>query len=174
MRVGFAGLGAMGAGIAQRIAAAGHPVTVWNRTRARAEETGLPIAASPAELAQDADVLFTMLTNTDAVEAVAEDVISALRAPTVWADLSTIAPDASVALAERVKATGARFLDCPVSGSPATLAAGQMSVMAGGEREAFERIQPVLQAIGPKVTYIGPNGHAILTRSRSTSRLWSP
>lgn len=164
MRVGFAGLGAMGAGIAQRIAAAGHPVTVWNRTRARAEETGLPIAASPAELAQDADVLFTMLTNTDAVEAVAEDVISALRAPTVWADLSTIAPDASVALAERVKATGARFLDCPVSGSPATLAAGQMSVMAGGEREAFERIQPVLQAIGPKVTYIGPNGHAILTK----------
>jgi 3-hydroxyisobutyrate dehydrogenase-like beta-hydroxyacid dehydrogenase len=164
MRVGFAGLGAMGAGIAQRIAAAGHPVTVWNRTRARAEETGLPIAASPAELAQDADVLFTMLTNTDAVEAVAEDVMPALRAPTVWADLSTIAPDASVALAERVKATGARFLDCPVSGSPATLAAGQMSVMAGGEREAFERIQPVLQAIGPKVTYIGPNGHAILTK----------
>jgi 3-hydroxyisobutyrate dehydrogenase-like beta-hydroxyacid dehydrogenase len=164
MRVGFAGLGAMGAGIAQRIAAAGHPVTVWNRTRARAEETDLPIAGSPAELAQDADVLFTMLTNTRAVDDVATQLLPALRAPTVWADLSTIAPDASVALAERVHETGARFLDCPVSGSPATLAAGQMSVMAGGDRAAYDHVEAVLRAIGPKVTYIGPNGHAILTK----------
>jgi 3-hydroxyisobutyrate dehydrogenase-like beta-hydroxyacid dehydrogenase len=63
-----------------------------------------------------------------------------------------------------VRAAGASFLDCPVSGSPATLAAGQMSVMVGGDRDAFERIEEVLHAIGPKVTYIGPNGHAILTK----------
>jgi 3-hydroxyisobutyrate dehydrogenase-like beta-hydroxyacid dehydrogenase len=163
-RLGFAGLGSMGAGIAQRLADAGHSVTVWNRTRSKAEELDFPIADSPGELAATVDVLFTMLTNTDAIESVAADVIPALRPGTVWADLSTIAPDASVALSERVREAGAYFLDCPVSGSPATLAAGQMSVMVGGERAAFDHVEAVLHAIGPKVTYIGPNGHAILTK----------
>jgi 3-hydroxyisobutyrate dehydrogenase-like beta-hydroxyacid dehydrogenase len=163
-RLGFAGLGSMGAGIAQRLADAGHSVTVWNRTRSKAEELDFPIADSPGELAATVDVLFTMLTNTDAIESVAAEVIPALRPGTVWADLSTIAPDASVALSERVREAGAYFLDCPVSGSPATLAAGQMSVMVGGDRAAFDHVEAVLHAIGPKVTYIGPNGHAILTK----------
>jgi 3-hydroxyisobutyrate dehydrogenase-like beta-hydroxyacid dehydrogenase len=167
MQVGFAGLGAMGAGIARRIAAAGHPVAVWNRTAEKARPLlgeGLDWAGSPGELAGASDVLFTMLTNTAAIEGLAQAVIPALRPGTIWADLSTISPDASVALSERVRETGAFFLDCPVSGSPATLAAGQMSVMVGGEREAFDRIEEILHAIGPKVTYIGPNGHAILTK----------
>ena len=169
-RVGFAGLGAMGAGIARRIHEAGHEVVCWNRTRARAEpliQSGMGWADTPRELAASVDVVFTMLTNTAAVEATADGadgVLAGLREDSVWADLSTIAPDASVALAERVRATGAYFLDSPVSGSPATLAAGQMSVMIGGERSAFERVEHVLHAIGPKVTYIGPNGHAILTK----------
>jgi 3-hydroxyisobutyrate dehydrogenase-like beta-hydroxyacid dehydrogenase len=113
------------------------------------------------------DVLFTMLTDTAAVEATAEGpggVLAGLREGTVWADMSTIAPDASVALAERVRASGASFLDCPVSGSPATLAAGELSVMVGGDRDAFQHIEQVLHAIGPKVTHVGPNGHAILTK----------
>jgi len=108
-----------------------------------------------------------MLTNTAAVAEIADGpdgILAGLRPGTVWADISTIAPDASVALAERVRETGASFLDCPVSGSPATLAAGQMSVMVGGERAAFDHVADVLQAIGPKVTYIGPNGQAILTK----------
>jgi 3-hydroxyisobutyrate dehydrogenase-like beta-hydroxyacid dehydrogenase len=166
-RVGFAGLGAMGAGIAQRLIDAGYEVGGWNRTKAKAEpllEAGMGWAKSPRELAAGVGVLFTMLTNTSAIEAVAEDVLAGLRPGTVWADISTIAPDASVALAERVAATGASFLDCPVSGSPATLAAGQMSVMVGGDRAAFEHVGDVLHAIGPKVTYIGPSGHAILTK----------
>jgi 3-hydroxyisobutyrate dehydrogenase-like beta-hydroxyacid dehydrogenase len=169
-RVGFAGLGAMGAGIAQRLLDAGFTVVGWNRTKAKAQDlldAGMGWADTPRELAASADVVFTMLTNTAAVTAIAdgpEGVLAGLRPGTVWADISTIAPEASVALAERVAATGARFLDCPVSGSPATLAAGQMSVMVGGEREAFDHVAPVLHAIGPKVTYIGPNGHAILTK----------
>jgi 3-hydroxyisobutyrate dehydrogenase-like beta-hydroxyacid dehydrogenase len=169
-RVGFAGLGAMGAGIAQRLLDAGFTVVGWNRTKAKAQDlldAGMGWADTPRELAASADVVFTMLTNTAAVTAIAdgpEGVLAGLRPGTVWADISTIAPEASVALAERVAATGARFLDCPVSGSPATLAAGQMSVMVGGEREAFDYVAPVLHAIGPKVTYIGPNGHAILTK----------
>jgi 3-hydroxyisobutyrate dehydrogenase-like beta-hydroxyacid dehydrogenase len=108
-----------------------------------------------------------MLTNTAAIESTADGpdgVLAGIRPGVVWADISTIAPDASVALAGRVAATGAAFLDCPVSGSPATLAAGQMSVMAGGDRAAFDHIEAVLHAIGPKVTYIGPNGHAILSK----------
>jgi 3-hydroxyisobutyrate dehydrogenase-like beta-hydroxyacid dehydrogenase len=169
-RVGFGGLGAMGAGIARRLIDAGYDVVGWNRTKRRAEplmDAGMRWAGTPRELAASVDVLFTMLTNTAAVEAVAEEpdgVLAGLREGAVWADLSTIAPDASVALAERVRAAGASFLDCPVSGSPATLAAGQMSVMVGGDRAAFEHVEDVLHAIGPKVTYIGPNGQAILTK----------
>jgi 3-hydroxyisobutyrate dehydrogenase-like beta-hydroxyacid dehydrogenase len=169
-RVGFAGLGAMGAGIARRLHDAGYDVVCWNRTKAKAEpliEAGLGWAGTPRELAASVDVLFTMLTNTAAIEATADGpdgVLAGLREGAVWADISTIAPDVSIALAERVRASGAYFLDCPVSGSPATLAAGQMSVMVGGDRAAFERIEEVLEAIGPKVTYIGPNGQAILTK----------
>jgi 3-hydroxyisobutyrate dehydrogenase-like beta-hydroxyacid dehydrogenase len=169
-RIGFAGLGAMGAGIAQRLLDAGYELDGWNRTREKAQpllDAGMGWADTPRELAASVDVLFTMLTNTAAVEATAggdDGVLAGLRAGTVWADISTIAPDASVALAERVHAAGAWFLDCPVSGSPATLAAGEMSVMVGGDRAAFEHIEEVLHAIGPKVTYIGPNGQAILTK----------
>jgi 3-hydroxyisobutyrate dehydrogenase-like beta-hydroxyacid dehydrogenase len=169
-RVGFAGLGAMGAGIAQRLLDAGHQVTGWNRTKANAQaslDAGLGWAETPRELAASSDVLFTMLTNTAAVQGIADGpdgILAGLRPGTVWADLSTIAPDASVALSERVRETGAVFLDCPVSGSPATLAAGQMSVMVGGDRAGFDHVEPLLHAIGPKVTYIGPNGHAILTK----------
>jgi 3-hydroxyisobutyrate dehydrogenase-like beta-hydroxyacid dehydrogenase len=157
----------MGAGIAQRLIDAGYEVAGWNRTKAKAEHllaAGMGWADSPRELAAGVDVLFTMLTDTSAIEEVAEDVLAGLRPGTVWADISTIAPDASVALGERVAATGAAFLDCPVSGSPATLAAGQMSVMVGGDREAFEHVAEVLHAIGPKVTYVGPSGQAILTK----------
>jgi 3-hydroxyisobutyrate dehydrogenase-like beta-hydroxyacid dehydrogenase len=169
-RIGFAGLGAMGAGIAQRIADAGHEVSVWNRTQAKAQpliDQGLGWAASPRELAAASDVLFTMLTDSKAIQATAggdDGILAGLRPGTVWADLSTIAPDVSLAMAERAAERGASFLDCPVSGSPATLAAGQMSVMVGGDRQAFDHVENVLQAIGPKVTYIGPNGHAILTK----------
>jgi 3-hydroxyisobutyrate dehydrogenase-like beta-hydroxyacid dehydrogenase len=169
-RIGFAGLGAMGAGIARRLHDAGYQVVVWNRTKAKADplvEAGVGWAETPRELAASVDVLFTMLTNTEAIEATAggpDGVLAGLRTNGVWADMSTIAPDASVALAERVRAAGAYFLDCPVSGSPATLAAGQMSVMVGGDRDAFERVEEVLHAIGPKVTYIGANGQAILTK----------
>jgi 3-hydroxyisobutyrate dehydrogenase-like beta-hydroxyacid dehydrogenase len=169
-RIGFAGLGAMGAGIAERLRDAGHDVTGWNRTKAKAQpllDAGMGWADTPRQLAAQSDVLFTMLTDSRALDATAggdDGILAGLRPGTVWADLSTIAPDASVALAERARERGAFFLDTPVSGSPATLAAGQMSVMVGGDRAAFEHVEDVLGAIGPKVTYIGPGGQAILTK----------
>jgi 3-hydroxyisobutyrate dehydrogenase-like beta-hydroxyacid dehydrogenase len=169
-RIGFAGLGAMGAGIAQRLRDAGHDVTGWNRTKAKAQpllDAGMGWADTPRELAAGSDVLFTMLTDSRALDATASGdagILAGLRPGTVWADLSTIAPDASVELAERARERGAFFLDTPVSGSPATLAAGQMSVMVGGDHAAFEHVRDVLGAIVPKVTYIGGNGQAILTK----------
>ena len=169
-KVGFVGLGSMGSGIARRIMDAGHTVVCWNRTKSKAEDllaAGMGWADTPREVAQQCDVVFTMLTNTAAIQANAhgeDGLIAGLRPGTVWADLSTIAPDASVELAEEVAKTGAFYLDTPVSGSPATLAAGQMSVMVGGERAAYDHVEKVLLAIGPKVTYIGANGHAILTK----------
>jgi 3-hydroxyisobutyrate dehydrogenase-like beta-hydroxyacid dehydrogenase len=169
-KIGFVGLGAMGAGIAERLRDAGHEVVGWNRTRSKAQallDAGMGWADTPRELAASCDLVFTMLTNTDAVRQAAhgdDGIIAGLREGTVWCDLSTIAPDASTALAEEVVPTGAFFMDTPVSGSPATLAAGQMSVMVGGDRAAYDHVEQVLHAIGPKVTYIGPNGHAILTK----------
>jgi 3-hydroxyisobutyrate dehydrogenase-like beta-hydroxyacid dehydrogenase len=169
-QVGFIGLGAMGGGIARRLMDAGHPVVGWNRTKAKAADlldAGMEWADTPGEASARADVLFTMLTNTAAIEQAAsgdDGIIAGLRPGTVWADLSTISPDASVALAARVAEVGSFYLDTPVSGSPATLAAGQMSVMVGGDRAAYDHVEQVLHAIGPKVTYIGPNGHAILSK----------
>lgn len=169
-RIGFVGLGAMGAGIARRLMDSGHEVVGWNRTRSKAQElvdAGMGWGDTPREVAASVDVLFTMLTNTAAIQGAAhgdDGVLAGLRPGTVWCDLSTISPEGSVALAEEVAATGARYLDTPVSGSPATLAAGQMSVMVGGERTAYDHVEQVLHAIGPKVTYIGPNGQAILTK----------
>jgi 3-hydroxyisobutyrate dehydrogenase-like beta-hydroxyacid dehydrogenase len=164
MRVGWIGLGAMGAGIVARLLDAGHSVTGWNRTRARAEpliEQGMAWADTPREVAASTEVVFSMLTDTAAVEGVADDLMAGLGDGGIWADLSTISPDASRALASRVAEHGASMLDTPVSGSMATLAEGRMSVMVGGEREAFQRIEPVLRDIGPKVTYVGPNGSAL-------------
>ena len=167
MEVGFVGLGEMGSGIARRLLAAGYPVTGWNRTRAKAEALaadGLSVAGTAAEAAAAADVLFTMITNAAALASVADELVGSLRPGSVWADLSTIHPEESRALAARVEPAGAAFLDSPVSGSPATLAAGQMSVMVGGDRAAFERVRPVLEAIGPKVTYVGVQGSALVLK----------
>jgi len=163
MRVGFIGLGAMGSGIVRRLLAAGHEVTGWNRTPAKAAslvEEGMQLAATPRDAAAGGEVVLTMLTDVRALEAVADEVAAGLRADAVWADMSTIAPDESRALAARVPA----FLDAPVSGSLTTLAQGQLSIMVGGERRHFERVEPLLLDIGAKVTYLGAQGNALVMK----------
>ena len=141
-RVGFAGLGAMGAGIAQRLLDAGFAVVGWNRTKARAQgliDAGMGWADTPRELAASVDVLFTMLTNTAAVADTADGpdgVLAGIRPGTVWADISTIAPDASIALAERVAGlpdTGQSRNLAPVAATRsaiATLASGAIVLMS--------------------------------------------
>jgi 3-hydroxyisobutyrate dehydrogenase-like beta-hydroxyacid dehydrogenase len=170
VRVGFAGLGSMGSGMALRLLEAGYPLVGWNRTKSRAEPLlaqGLEWAETPRELAERTDVVLTSLYDVEAVRAVLEGPDGLLPAFTtrhVYLEMSTIGSEESRALAGRVSETGARMLDAPVSGSPATVAAGSLSIMVGGDREAFERVRPVLEAIGPKVTHLGPNGSALLMK----------
>lgn len=160
----------MGGLIVERLLNAGRQVTGWNRTAQKGEALvakGMRWGDSPREVAQSSDVLFSMLTDAAAVEAVAggpDGLIAGLRPGAVYADLSTISPDASRALAERVAEAGATMLDAPVSGSPATLAQGKLAIMIGGDEDAFERIKPILLDIGPKVTRIGSNGMALQTK----------
>ena len=170
MEVAFVGLGAMGAGIVRRLLDAGHDVTGWNRTKARAEPlvtAGMRWADRPREAAAAAEVIFTMLTDAAAVEAVLEGedgILAGVRPGAVFLDMSTIAPERSRALAALVADAGATMLDAPVSGSPATLAEGQLAIMVGGDESAFERVRPLLLDIGPKVTRIGENGQALLMK----------
>jgi 3-hydroxyisobutyrate dehydrogenase-like beta-hydroxyacid dehydrogenase len=165
--VGFVGLGSMGSRVVERLLAAGYEVTGWNRSPEKATalaEHGMTVAASPREVAESADVVLSMVTDTTAVEQLAggdDGVIAGLAPGAVWADMSTIAPAASVAIAARVAETGAAMLDAPVSGSITTLEAGQLAIMAGGSEEAFARAEPVFLAIGPKVSRIGDNGKAL-------------
>jgi 3-hydroxyisobutyrate dehydrogenase-like beta-hydroxyacid dehydrogenase len=164
--IGFVGLGIMGSGMVKRLLSAGHEVTGYNRTRAKAQpliERGMKFAETPRAAAQAGDFIFTMVTNTEALHTVTggpDGVLAGLSASKVYIDMSTVSPAASRNLAKQVKALGAQMLDAPVSGSAITLEEGKLSFMVGGSRETFEKVQPILQAIGPKATYVGANGLA--------------
>jgi 3-hydroxyisobutyrate dehydrogenase len=165
--LGFVGLGVMGGGIAKRLLAAGHEVTVWNRTREKADwllEGGARWAGTPHEVAERSELTFTMVTNTAAVRAVTEGedgILAGLGPGKVYVDMSTASPANTRELAERVERLGARMLDAPVSGSVITLEQGKLSIMVGGDADVFERAKPILEAIGPKVFHVGPNGTAV-------------
>ncbi|MBI2986134.1 MAG: NAD(P)-dependent oxidoreductase [Deltaproteobacteria bacterium] len=165
--VGFVGLGVMGSRMVKRLLDAGHKVTGYNRTKSKAQRlvnAGMEWGESPRTVAQAADVTFTMVTNTAALEAVtggADGILAGLAPGKLYIDMSTVSPAASRELAAKVSARGARMVDAPVSGSVSTLEEGKLSIMVGGEREAFERARPILEAIGPKVTHVGANGLAV-------------
>jgi 3-hydroxyisobutyrate dehydrogenase-like beta-hydroxyacid dehydrogenase len=164
VKLAVVGLGAMGAGIAMRLLDAGYPVAGWNRTQERAQPLltrGLEWVESPRAAAAGADVTLSMVTDAAAVEAVVlgeNGIVHGTGPGKVHVELSTIHPAASRALADRIAAQGGRMLDAPVSGSTTTLEAGELSLMVGGDRDVFERTEPVLRVIGPKVTYLGPSG----------------
>src|SRR5438132_4516893 len=154
VELGYVGLGVMGGGIAKRLLAAGHGVTGWNRTKGKARpllDAGLRWAETPREVAERSEIVFTMVTNTAAVRAVTEGpdgILAGLGPGKVYVDMSTASPANARALAGRVAEVGAEMLDAPVSGSVITLEQGKLSVMAGGDEDVFERVLPVLEAIG--------------------------
>jgi 3-hydroxyisobutyrate dehydrogenase-like beta-hydroxyacid dehydrogenase len=165
--LGFVGLGVMGSRMVQRLLAAGHTVTGYNRTKSKAQwllDAGMKWADTPRAVAQAAEITITMVTNTQALQAVtsgADGILAGLTAGKIYIDMSTVSPAASRELAMQVEGKGARMLDAPVSGSVSTLEEGKLSIMVGGERAAYEKAVSVLQAIGPKVTYVGSNGLAV-------------
>jgi 3-hydroxyisobutyrate dehydrogenase-like beta-hydroxyacid dehydrogenase len=169
-KLGFVGLGVMGGGIAKRLLEAGHEVHGYNRTREKArplEELGLVLEDTPRAVAEQAEVVFSMVTNTKAVKAVTEGqdgILAALGPGKVYVDMTTGSPAGSRALAERVAATGAAMLDAPVSGSVSTLEEGRLSIMVGGDQAAYDLVQPILLDIGPTVRRIGENGQAVLLK----------
>ena len=167
MKIGFIGLGDMGQCIVPRLLDAGHEVTGWNRTEAKATplvERGMARADTPRQVAAVSEIVFSVVTDGAAVGAVAlgdDGVISGLSADSIYLDMSTIDPDVSRDVAGRFSESGLIMLDAPISGSPITVEQGTASTMVGGDRAAFERVEPVLYDIGSKVSYIGENGSAV-------------
>jgi 3-hydroxyisobutyrate dehydrogenase-like beta-hydroxyacid dehydrogenase len=157
----------MGSRMVERLLAAGHQVTGYNRTRSKAQTllgTGMKWGETPRAVAESAEVTLSMVTNTEALNAVTsgiDGILDGLSAGKIYVDMSTVSPAASRAVAQQVKAKGAEMLDAPVSGSVITLEEGKLSIMAAGNRQAFEKALPILQAIGPKVTHVGANGLAV-------------
>lgn len=165
--LGFIGLGVMGGQMVNRLLSKGHAVTGYNRTRSKAQwliERGMRWAESPRAVAAGADVVFVMVTNAAALAAVTEGpdgLLAAMSAGKTVIDMSTVPPVFSRSLASRVREKGADMINSPVSGSVVTLQQGKLSVMVGGRRETFERVKPLLEDIGSKVTYVGDNGLAL-------------
>lgn len=165
--LGYVGLGVMGGKMAARLLAKGHLVTGYNRTRSKAHwlvDQGMKLAESPRAVCEAADVIFVMVTDSKSLEAVAEGrdgLLAGLGPGKVVVDMSTVSPAVSRAVAAQVREKGADMVDAPVSGSVVTLEQGKLSVMVGGNRATFDRVKPLLEDIGPKVTYVGGNGLAL-------------
>jgi 3-hydroxyisobutyrate dehydrogenase-like beta-hydroxyacid dehydrogenase len=166
LNIGFVGLGEMAMVIVPRLQAAGHKVTGWNRTRGKAQalvDQGMALAETPREAASNAEVVFSVVTDGAAVKQVAlgdDGIIAGLKPGAVYIDISTISPEISKEVSSAFKARGLTMLDGPISGSPVTVRSGQASFMVGGDRAAFEKVEPVLRDIGPKATYVGESGLA--------------
>src|ERR1700677_1801627 len=157
----------MGGNMVARLLEKGHTLTGYNRTRSKAQrliEKGMKLADSPAKVAAESDVIFTMVTNAVALLAVTEGMdglLAGMSPGKFLIDMSTVNPDVSRALAAKVREKGADMIDAPVSGSVITLQQGKLSVMVGGRKETFEQLKPLLLEIGPKVTHVGDNGVAL-------------
>ena len=162
--VGFIGLGLMGQGMAHNLMKAGFPLTVWNRAAAKMQpfiEAGAQAAASPADLAARNEVIMVCVSDTPDVEAVIlgeQGVLAGVKPGSLVIDCSTISPQTTQRLNATLAARDVSMLDAPVSGGSEGAAKGTLSIMVGGEAAAFERGLPVLQAIGQKITHVGPSG----------------
>jgi 3-hydroxyisobutyrate dehydrogenase len=163
-RIGFIGLGSMGAGIASRLVESGYELAVYNRTRSKSEavgELGARVAESPEDAARDADVLMLSLADQHAVSSMlfgSNGAAGALRAGGYIVDMSTVPPDFARELAERSQASGHRALDACVLGAPQHGRSGELRVMVGAQEEDFRAVEDILAVIGKEVTYLGPNG----------------
>jgi 3-hydroxyisobutyrate dehydrogenase-like beta-hydroxyacid dehydrogenase len=160
----------MGGNMVARLLEKGHSVTGYNRTKSKAQwllDKGMKWADSPRAVAEASDITFSMVTNSAAVLEVFEGpngILEAVKPGKLLVDMSTVSPAVSRKLADRAREKGGDMVDAPVSGSVITLQQGKLSVMVGGRTETFEEVKGVLGDIGPKVTYVGENGLALVTK----------
>jgi 3-hydroxyisobutyrate dehydrogenase len=171
-KIGFIGLGLMGRPMAANLLKAGHAVTVWNRTAARADElvaAGAKLAKSPAAAASEADVLITIVSDPPALEEVlwgksgggvsaADAALAALKPGAIYIDSSTVSPDLARKIAAACSAKGVKFLDAPVTGGDWGATKGELVFMVGGEAETLKAAEPVIGVMGKKWFLLGPNG----------------
>lgn len=168
-RIGFVGLGHMGGTMAARFLAAGY--TVYGETRSREHvqsliDQGLQWCDTPREAAEAADVVVSSVPDDRVLEEVAsgsEGILAGLAAGKTWVEMSTVSPQASRDLAARVRAQGARMLDAPVSGSVPQVQSGTLTIIVGGDEDAYRRVEPILRELGAP-THIGVNGHGLVLK----------
>ncbi len=162
MKIAFLGIGLMGAPMARRLLKAGHELTVWNRTHAKAEALkpdGAVVAQSPADAVSRAELVISILENAPVVEDVllSQGAARAAAPGTLFIDMSSIAPDRAREHAERLSESGHRHIDAPVSGGPDGAELGTLAIMAGGSAADYDEVKPVLEAMG-RPTLVGPSG----------------
>src|SRR2546422_10169358 len=158
MKIGMAGTGRMGAAIAQRLAGRGHQVTVWNRTADRARALGLDVADSATRLADVSETLISILTDAAAVESVYGQLLAGDVKGKLFIEMSTVRPETERRLAEKVKAKGASFVECPVGGTVGPAREGKLFGFAGGEAADFARARPLLEQMCRRIEHVGPIG----------------
>src|SRR5918998_3265185 len=170
-RIAFCGLGIMGGPMAANLARAGFELTVYTRTREKAErfaeEHGARAASTPREAAEGASAVITMVPDAPEVEEVLlgeQGAVHGLEANALAIDMSTIAPTAARAVGERLGDDGVAFLEAPVSGSRPKAEDGTLTIMAGGRAEDFERARPLFDAMGERIVHVGPHGHGQLAK----------
>ncbi|MDP9134131.1 MAG: NAD(P)-dependent oxidoreductase [Actinomycetota bacterium] len=168
--IGFVGLGTMGGRIAGRLLASGHDVHATNRTVAKAQpliDRGLWWHATPREVAAAADIVFSMVSDDAALEAITggpDGILAGLTPGAVYVDMSTVSPAVGVGIAERARAVGAWMLDAPVSGSVPQAETGTLTIMVGGDEVAFRLVEPLLRELGQSVTRVGENGQGLVLK----------
>ena len=159
--VGFLGLGIMGFPMAENLMKGGHPLVVYNRTRDKADQLaqrGAKVAASPAEVARQAKIMFLCLGDSQSVLEACEGLLSAIQPGSLVADCTTISPSVSRGIAARFRAKHVDFLDAPCTGSKAGATSGTLTFMVGGDKPAFDRAKPYLSSMGQKIIYVGEQG----------------
>jgi 3-hydroxyisobutyrate dehydrogenase-like beta-hydroxyacid dehydrogenase len=165
--IGFVGLGIMGSRIARRLLEAGYRVSGYNRTRSKAENlvaAGLHWCDTPRQVAEAADITFSMVSDTAALSSVTggpNGILAGLSAGKVYVDMSTVSPRLIRDLAAQALASGAQMLEAPMSGSVSAVEGGTLAFFVGGEASVLEKVRPILERLGQKILLIGPNGQGV-------------
>jgi len=165
-KVGFIGLGTMGQPMAGRIMGAGFPLTVWNRTAGKTKDLaakGARVAGSPKEVAAQSEIIVSMISDGPALEAITfgdSGVLAGITSGSVFIDMSTVDPESSMRVAKAIEAKGAKMLRAPVSGSTVLASSGTLTILASGDKAAFDRCAKVFGAMGQKIFHVGPGDEA--------------